>query len=236
MSMRKLSVAAVLALAAGLLASAQGRPPGGVALGDWPEARGPTRDGVSTETGLVEKWALNGQNFLWRAPYGGRSAPIVMGNRVYVQNPAGHGDGAAGARDGARRRHRQGRLGIQVQHLPERRAAAPRRLGVARRRSRDRQHLRAERRRAGHRAEQGRQAAVGPLDRRGVLRLHHARRPHDVAARRRRPGHRQRRDLELGHGGQPRRTASSRSTSGPATSSTSPTRAAVRTTRPTPRR
>ena len=46
---------------------------------------------MSKETGLVEKWALNGENFLWRAPYGGRSAPIVMGNRVYVQNPSGHG-------------------------------------------------------------------------------------------------------------------------------------------------
>src|SRR5204862_6194813 len=32
-----------------------------------------------------------GQNFLWRSPYGGRSAPIVMGNRVYVQNPSGRG-------------------------------------------------------------------------------------------------------------------------------------------------
>jgi outer membrane protein assembly factor BamB len=62
-----------------------------VALGDWPEARGPNRDGVSQETGLADKWALNGQNFLWRVPYGGRSAPIVMGNRVYVQNPAGRG-------------------------------------------------------------------------------------------------------------------------------------------------
>jgi len=62
-----------------------------VALGDWPEARGPNRDGVSAETGLPEKWALNGQNFLWRAPYGGRSAPIAMGNRVYVQNPSGRG-------------------------------------------------------------------------------------------------------------------------------------------------
>jgi outer membrane protein assembly factor BamB len=60
-------------------------------LGDWPEARGPNRDGVSTETGLVSTWALNGANFLWRAPYGGRSAPIVVGNRVYVQNSAGRG-------------------------------------------------------------------------------------------------------------------------------------------------
>jgi outer membrane protein assembly factor BamB len=62
-----------------------------VALGDWPEARGPHRNGVSDEKGLVDKWALNGQNFLWRVPYGGRSAPIVMGNRVYVQNPSGRG-------------------------------------------------------------------------------------------------------------------------------------------------
>ena len=68
-----------------------GQGPRRVPVGDWPEARGPNRDGVSTETGLPEKWALNGQNFLWRAPYGGRSAPIVMGNRVCVQNPSGSG-------------------------------------------------------------------------------------------------------------------------------------------------
>ena len=56
----------------------------------------------------------------------------------------------------------------------------------------------------GHRAQPRRQAAVGPLDRRRVRRLHHARRPHDVADHRRRPGDRQRRDLELGRD---RRTA-----------------------------
>ena len=61
------------------------------APGDWPELRGPSRDGISTETGLLSTWKLNGENFLWRASYGGRSAPIVMGNRVYVQNPAGRG-------------------------------------------------------------------------------------------------------------------------------------------------
>jgi outer membrane protein assembly factor BamB len=69
----------------------QGQGPRRVALGDWPEMRGPNRDGRSAETGLPEKWALNGENFLWRAPYGGRSAPIVMGDRVCVQNPSGLG-------------------------------------------------------------------------------------------------------------------------------------------------
>ena len=71
--------------------SLTGQGPRRIALGDWPEQRGPNRDGISAETGLVESWALNGANFVWRAPYGGRSAPVVMGNHVYVQNPAGRG-------------------------------------------------------------------------------------------------------------------------------------------------
>ena len=62
-----------------------------VALGDWPEARGPNRDGMSVETALPSSWEMKGAGLLWRAPFGGRSAPIVMGNRVYVQNPSGRG-------------------------------------------------------------------------------------------------------------------------------------------------
>src|SRR6188474_404583 len=62
-----------------------------VRLGDWPELRGPNRDGISRETGLIDSWKLNGENFLWRVPYGGRSTPVVMGDRVYVQNPVGRG-------------------------------------------------------------------------------------------------------------------------------------------------
>jgi len=85
---KALVVAPIVALAV-MTGSAQS--PRRVTLGDWPEARGPNRDGVSRETGLIDKWALNGENFLWRAPFGGRSAPVVMGNRVYVQNPAGRG-------------------------------------------------------------------------------------------------------------------------------------------------
>src|SRR5438132_10086330 len=87
--LKKCCLLVVTALAIGVSTSAQG--PRRIAVGDWPEMRGPNRDGISRETGLIEKWALNGENFLWRAPYGGRSAPIVMGNRVYVQNPSGRG-------------------------------------------------------------------------------------------------------------------------------------------------
>ena len=80
-------LAAVLILGS----SIEGQGPRRVALGDWPELRGPDRDGVSREKNLPEKWALNGENFLWRVPYGGRSSPVVMGNHVYVQNPSGRG-------------------------------------------------------------------------------------------------------------------------------------------------
>jgi outer membrane protein assembly factor BamB len=59
---------------------------------DWAEWRGPARDGISTEKNLPEKWSPAGENLAWKAPYGGRSAPIVMGDRVYLQNTAGQGE------------------------------------------------------------------------------------------------------------------------------------------------
>jgi outer membrane protein assembly factor BamB len=83
--------AVVLTVLLGLSATIPAQGPVQVKVGDWPDLRGPNRDGVSPEKGLIDAWALNGANFLWRAPYGGRSAPVVMGNRVYVQNPAGRG-------------------------------------------------------------------------------------------------------------------------------------------------
>lgn len=59
---------------------------------DWAEWRGPARDGVSHEKGLPAAWSPAGQNLAWKAPYGGRSAPIVMGDRVYLQNTAEKGE------------------------------------------------------------------------------------------------------------------------------------------------
>lgn len=59
---------------------------------DWADWRGPLRDGSSLEKGLPEKWSPSGDNLLWKAPYGGRSAPIVMNGRVFVFNSAGEGE------------------------------------------------------------------------------------------------------------------------------------------------
>ena len=59
---------------------------------DWADWRGPFRDGTSLEKGLPEKWSKDGDNLLWKAPYGGRSAPIVMNGRVFIFNTSGEGE------------------------------------------------------------------------------------------------------------------------------------------------
>ena len=60
--------------------------------GDWTDWRGPARDGRSTESGLPTRWTLDGDNLAWRVPYGSRSTPIILGDRLYLQNAAGEGD------------------------------------------------------------------------------------------------------------------------------------------------
>src|SRR5512132_3317742 len=59
---------------------------------DWPDWRGPARTGVSTETGLPSSWSPAGQNLAWKAPYGGRSSPVVSGDRLYLQNTSAAGE------------------------------------------------------------------------------------------------------------------------------------------------
>ncbi len=56
---------------------------------DWPEWRGPSRDGRSSETNLPSKWSPTGDNLAWRIPIGSRSSPVVFGNRIYLNTPTG---------------------------------------------------------------------------------------------------------------------------------------------------
>lgn len=63
----------------------------GAAARDWPELRGPNRDGNSPEKNLPEKWSPAGENLIWHAPYGSISGPVVLGNRLYLQNTVGEG-------------------------------------------------------------------------------------------------------------------------------------------------
>lgn len=52
---------------------------------DWPQWRGPTRDGVWHESGLVEEFSTPRLELRWRAPISsGYSGPTVADGRVYV--------------------------------------------------------------------------------------------------------------------------------------------------------
>jgi outer membrane protein assembly factor BamB len=52
---------------------------------DWPQWRGPHRDGVWNESGLVEKFADKQLKITWRQPIGsGYSGPTVADGRVFV--------------------------------------------------------------------------------------------------------------------------------------------------------
>jgi outer membrane protein assembly factor BamB len=59
---------------------------------DWPDWRGPARNGASLEKGLPTRWSPKGENLVWKAPYGGRSTPIVMGGRIFLFNTSGEGE------------------------------------------------------------------------------------------------------------------------------------------------
>ncbi len=52
---------------------------------DWPQWRGPNRDGISKEKGLLKKWPADGPKLLWTLKDGGvgYSAPAVVGDSLY---------------------------------------------------------------------------------------------------------------------------------------------------------
>jgi outer membrane protein assembly factor BamB len=52
---------------------------------DWPQWRGPNRDGVWAETGVLGSFPPDGLKVRWRAPVGpGWSSPVVARGRVYL--------------------------------------------------------------------------------------------------------------------------------------------------------
>ena len=58
---------------------------------DWPQWRGPNRDGISAETGLLASWPANGPPLVWKT-HGlgvGYSAFAVVGDRLFTQGQQG---------------------------------------------------------------------------------------------------------------------------------------------------
>ena len=54
---------------------------------DWPQFLGPHANGISTETGLLDRWPTNGPSVLWAKQIGtGYGAPSVRGNHLVVHH------------------------------------------------------------------------------------------------------------------------------------------------------
>src|ERR1700694_5195641 len=70
----------VLAAALGLLVEAMQAP------ADWPQWRGPNRDGISKETGLLKKWPKAGPELVWSFDKAGAgySSPALVGGKLYT--------------------------------------------------------------------------------------------------------------------------------------------------------
>ena len=60
--------------------------PGLLSAQDWSHWRGPLQNGVSPGVNLVENWSLEDpvENVAWVADVGGRSTPVVMNGRLYL--------------------------------------------------------------------------------------------------------------------------------------------------------
>jgi outer membrane protein assembly factor BamB len=61
---------------------------------DWPQWRGPDRNGVSEEKGFLKEWPKTGPGLVWRVSNIGRgySTPAVVADRLYVMGSQGTND------------------------------------------------------------------------------------------------------------------------------------------------
>ncbi len=65
--------------------------------GDWPQWRGPNRDGKSLETGLLKNWPKDGPKLAWENLKVGHGygSPAVVGDKVYILGGEGNKAGDA---------------------------------------------------------------------------------------------------------------------------------------------
>jgi outer membrane protein assembly factor BamB len=55
--------------------------------GDWPQFRGPNRDNISTETGLLRTWPASGPRVLWKIPVcEGYAGAAIKDGRIYLND------------------------------------------------------------------------------------------------------------------------------------------------------
>ena len=63
----------------------------GMEASDWPQWRGPERNGISQEKGLLKEWPRGGPKLLWQVNDigDGFSTPSVVGTRIYLMSNRG---------------------------------------------------------------------------------------------------------------------------------------------------
>src|SRR5688572_11605503 len=63
----------------------------GQAGGNWPQWRGPNRDGISKETGLLKQWPTEGPPLVWKATGAGRgySTMSIANGRLFTMGLRG---------------------------------------------------------------------------------------------------------------------------------------------------
>jgi outer membrane protein assembly factor BamB len=63
----------------------------GTSTNDWPQWRGPERNGISQESGLLKQWPAEGPKLLWQMNDigDGYSTPAVVGARIYMMSNRG---------------------------------------------------------------------------------------------------------------------------------------------------
>src|SRR5215210_2805186 len=84
---RPLPLIACLCLAAGIAGLA--------AAADWPQFRGPNRDGISTEANVLRSWSPQGPKVLWKVPIGdGYSQVVSAGGRLFTLDARGADENA----------------------------------------------------------------------------------------------------------------------------------------------
>jgi len=59
---------------------------------DWAQWRGPQRDGISDEKGLLQQWPEGGPKLIWKIDDLGKgwSSPIIVGERFYITGDVGN--------------------------------------------------------------------------------------------------------------------------------------------------
>jgi outer membrane protein assembly factor BamB len=78
---------------------------------DWPQFLGPHANGISEETGLLDRWPANGPALVWEKSIGtGYGAPSVLGQRLVLHHRIGDEEMV----ECLRRRHRQIALAFQL--------------------------------------------------------------------------------------------------------------------------